>query len=84
MCFTTQGMSEEIGQDWGYRLWGWWVAGVGPDKAGCWAATEPLWLEGQGPKQNCFHSRLDGILGKVGGTESETNVQETQDPFERF
>ena len=60
------------------------MTGVGSDKAECWAVTESLWLEGQGPKQNCFSRRPDATLGKVGGTESEKEVQETQDQFERF
>lgn len=50
-------MSEEIGQDQSYQLWGWGLAGVSPDIAGCWAVTEPLSLEGQGPKTELFSQK---------------------------
>lgn len=26
------------------------VTGIGPDSAGCWAETKPLWLKEQGPQ----------------------------------
>lgn len=52
--------------------------GDSPDKAGCWAVTEPLWLEGQDPRNRIV------FTGDWMGLWAKWEVQNLKKMFKRL
>lgn len=78
MCFTTGGLREKFGGEWGRWL------GLISIQLGAGQQLNPSGWKNQIPKQNCFRKRLVEILGKVGDAEAESAIRKIQVPLERF